>query len=647
MAMNFFEHQERARRNTSRLVLLFSFAVAGIVIALYVGSRIVLRYAFASSTGPYLYPWWDPGAFAGVAVAGSLFIGLASWSKSLSLRQGGGKVAEMLGGREVRPDTGDPDERRLRNVVEEIAIASGVPVPKVYLLDKEEGINAFAAGHTADDAAVAVTRGTLKTLSRAELQGVIAHEFSHILNGDMRLNIRLIGVLFGIFVMGIIGRILARVGGSGGRNRKGAPVIAIAGLMLMLIGFIGTLVGRMIQSAVSRQREFLADSSAVQFTRDPSGIAGALKKIGGFVHGSRVRSPQAEQVSHMFFALGLKPALFSGLFATHPPLDERIRRIDPSFDGRFPKRLPEGAEPFMPEPGAGVEGIIRGLREGAGISADPGEAMGRVGAPAGNDPLLGVALLGLVPAAVREMVGRPPGAAAAVSALFLDRDPGMREVQGRILAERDRAETVRSIENARALLEGLDPRARLVVADLAAPALRDLTPGERERFRERVGALVRADRAITLFEFTLSWVLERRMEREGRPPAPVRYRSLGPVLKDFAVLLGALAREGSAGDPEGARAAFDRGRNRVPGLGKIALPFDPAEKTNYQDVARALERLGEASYPVKEKVVTALAHTVLADRKVVPAEAELLRVVSIALDCPMPPFPALVASGAA
>lgn len=647
MAMNFFEHQERARRNTSRLVLLFGLAVTGIVIALYVASRIVLRYAFASSAGPYLYPWWDPGAFVGVAVAGSLFIGLASWSKAISLRKGGSKVAEMLGGREVRPDTEDPDERRLRNVVEEMSIASGVAVPKVYVLDKEEGINAFAAGHTPDDAAVAVTRGTLKTLNRAELQGVIAHEFSHILNGDMRLNLRLLGILFGIFVMGIIGRVLARVGGSGGRNRKGAPVIAIAGLMLMLIGYIGTLVGRMIQSAVSRQREYLADSSAVQFTRDPSGIGGALKKIGGFAHGSRVKSPQAEQVSHMFFALGLKPALFSGLFATHPPLDERIRRIDPRFDGRFPPGIAPGEEPFMPEPGAGPEAIVRGLREGARIFTDPAETVGRIGMPAGNEPLLGAALLGLVPAAVREMVSRPPGAAAAVSALFLDTDGAKREEQRRILAERDRPETIRAIEQASRLLAGIDPRARLVVADLAAPALHDLTPGERDRFRERMADLVRADRKITLFEFTLSWVIERRMNREENPSSPVRYRSLGPLLRDFAVLLGALAREGSKGDPDGAVSAFDRGRNRVPELGRIALPFDPAGKANYEEIARALDRFGEASYPVKEKMVTALAHAALADRKVVPAEAELLRIVSIALDCPMPPFPALVSSGAA
>lgn len=646
--MNFFEHQEEARRNTSRLVFLFGVAVAGIVVALYVASRIVLRYAFASSAGPYVYPWWDPGAFAGVTVAGVLFIALASWSKSISLRKGGSVVAEMLGGRPVRPDTQDPAERRLLHVAEEMAIASGVPVPKVYVLAEEKGINAFAAGHTPDDAAVAVTRGTLKNLNRAELQGVIAHEFSHILNGDMRLNIRLMGVLFGILVIGIIGEILTRVGATGRSSRRGTPVIAIAGLLAMVIGYIGTTVGRIIQAAVSRQREFLADSSAVQFTRDPSGIGGALKKIGGLAQGSRIRSPRAAEASHMFFALGLKPALFSGLFATHPPLVERIKRVDPSFDGRFPKAMIEGEEPFAPaaEGAANLDGLVRGLRESAGFASDPANTVGRVGRPAGGGPLLGAALIGLVPPRVREMVQSPPGAATAVTALFLDEDESARAAQRAILATSDGGD-VDAVERAAKELGGMDARARLTIADLAAPALRDLTPGERERFLARIGALVDADRTTTLFEFTLRWIVGHRLGREGRPPGPPRFRSLGPVLREFAILLGALAREGAGGDEGAARAAFAKGVARVPGLGKTALPFDPSAPTSFELVAAALDRFGEVSYPVKETVVSACAHTALSDRKITPEEAELLRVVSIALDCPMPPFPPLVASGAA
>ncbi|RPJ46270.1 MAG: peptidase M48, partial [Candidatus Latescibacterota bacterium] len=267
--MNFFEHQDRARRNTTALVFLFSLAVAGIVVALYAASRIVIRYAMVDSTGPYRFAWWDPKAFAIVAIGGILFIGIASLAKAGTLARGGGAVAEMLGGRPVAPDTTDYAERRFLNVVEEMALASGVPVPRTYVLDREDGINAFAAGHTPNDAAVAVTRGTLNHLNRSELQGVVGHEFSHILNGDMRLNVRLIAILFGILALGIVGHILIRVGASSGRGSKrgGAAAVPIAGLLLILIGYIGTFVGRMIQAAVSRQREYLADSAAVQFTR--------------------------------------------------------------------------------------------------------------------------------------------------------------------------------------------------------------------------------------------------------------------------------------------------------------------------------------------------------------------------------------------
>ncbi len=247
----------------------------------------------------------------------------------------------------LHPDSTDPDERRLLNVVEEMAIASGLPVPPVYLLENEPGINAFAAGHTPGDAVIAVTSGTLRRLSRDELQGVIGHEFSHILNGDMRLNIRLMGVLFGILVIGIVGWIIFRSSfGSPTRcpddddDRKGFNPIPLIGLALYVIGYVGVFFGNLIKAAVSRQREFLADASAVQFTRNPDGLAGALKKIGALAEGSQIQDPHAEEASHLFFgkAVGGLDHFF-GLLASHPPLVERIRRIDPSFTGDFSIRL--------------------------------------------------------------------------------------------------------------------------------------------------------------------------------------------------------------------------------------------------------------------------------------------------------------------
>ena len=339
--MNFFEHQEAARKKTSLLVFYFVLAVAAIVAAVYLA--VLAAFLFAEKDRPGgldVSLLWQPELFLLVAVATLALVGGGSVYRIAALSGGGHTVAELLDGRPIDPNTTDPDERRVLNVVEEMAIASGTPVPPVYLLEDEEGINAFAAGYTPSDAVIGVTRGCVQSLTRDELQGVIAHEFSHILNGDMRLNIRLMGVLYGILMISITGWFLFRITGGGssrrddGDKKEGNNPLPLLGLALYVIGYVGVFFARLIKAAVSRQREYLADASAVQFTRNPPGIAGALKKIGASADGSRVRDAEAEEVSHMFFgeALGLAA---SNLMATHPPLADRIRRIDPSFDGDF------------------------------------------------------------------------------------------------------------------------------------------------------------------------------------------------------------------------------------------------------------------------------------------------------------------------
>ncbi len=363
MPASFFEHQERARKRTMWLVLLFALAVAGI------GATIYLVLAFVLTGGEPGGRLWDPELFLWVMALTIGFIGLASLFRVLSLRSGGGAVARMLGGRLVSRDTKDLAERRLLNVVDEMAIASGIPVPEVYVLDEEAGINAFAAGYSVENAAVAVTRGALKILNRDELQGVIAHEFSHILNGDMRLNLRLIGVLFGIFAIAIVGRlILYSVRSSAFRRSKALAGVFLVGLTLMLVGYIGEFVGRLIQAAVSRQREFLADASAVQFTRNPAGIGGALLKIARLERGSAIEAPRASEAAHLFFGEGVR-SMF-GLLATHPPIEERIRRIDPSLLAGLRAGEARGDEAA---PAAAQEAsLVRWTDEGS-VSADRGE----------------------------------------------------------------------------------------------------------------------------------------------------------------------------------------------------------------------------------------------------------------------------------
>ena len=432
--MDFFQNQEVARKKTGLLIVYFLLAVILIILTVYVAIAAVLRLAEPgdqSGAELTLSALWDPQLFGAVAVGTAALISGGSLYKIASLSGGGHTVAELLGGRLLHPQTTDPDERRILNVVEEMAIAAGTPVPPVYLLEQEDGINAFAAGHSPNDAVVAVTRGCVRTLSRDELQGVVAHEFSHILNGDMRLNLRLMGVLFGILLIGLAGYILLR-SSSGGTvrlgarddDRRGANPLPLIGLALYVIGYVGVFFANLIKAAVSRQREFLADASAVQFTRNPDGIAGALKKIGALAEGSTIREPRAEEASHMFFGnLGGAGQLF-GLLSTHPPLAERIRRIDPSFDGDFSKVQLE--PPGDPAPAGAA--AARPPRAGS-FSFNPAEAVARVGTIAAPQLLYAGRLLEDLPRTLSQQVQDPLGAQATVFALLLDPGDAVRQQQ--------------------------------------------------------------------------------------------------------------------------------------------------------------------------------------------------------------------------
>ena len=344
--MDFFERQQQAKKKTGYLVFLFGVAVLLIsllnhlLVATVLGASGATEGDMEFGTSAYTDPELAGLVFMGTFVV----IGIAGLFRRMQLSGGGSSVAAMMGGRLVNIATTDPDERKLMNVVEEMAIAAGVPVPEVYVMDGEAGINAFAAGYTLDDAVIGVTDGCMRRLSRDELQGVIAHEFSHILNQDMKLNLRLVAVIYGLIALAVIGRVLLQIGfySSHGRSRRssenggggGALAIGVVGLGLMATSGLGILMGNLIKSAVSRQREYLADSSAVQYTRNPEGLAGALKKIGAMATGSRLLTPHAEEASHMFFGNGMRESWFS-FTATHPPLLDRILLLEPSFDGDF------------------------------------------------------------------------------------------------------------------------------------------------------------------------------------------------------------------------------------------------------------------------------------------------------------------------
>lgn len=496
---NFFERQDEARRNTTKLIGLFGLAVTGIVVGVYL--TVVLFLGWRGGTVNLVQP-----GLALVVLLGTLvLVGGGSAVKILSLRDGGHVVAESLGGEKLGHDPDSLAERQLLNVVEEMAIAAGVPVPPVYVL-KEKGINAFAAGFTPDDAVLGVTQGCIELLDRNELQGVIAHEFSHILNEDMRLNIRLIGVLHGILLVGITGRYLMYSLHVGGRSRSGRGRMAlfVLGLALVVIGFAGLFCGRLIKAAVSRQREFLADASAVQFTRNPEGIAGALKKIGGYESGSTVTANRAEEASHLFFGNALGEGFFSsGWLSTHPPLPKRIERIDPSFDGKFPTVSTEEDGGAAPDEGRRPKAATamssfreeasekrRGPSEAASVPdasvPDPQELFNQAGTVAADQIAYGGQLRADVPDSLYRAVHEPLGAVAVVYGLLLDDEDAMRERQLRMLGHRETQAVAQETERLSPQVAEVSSRIRLPLLDLAAPALRDLSDEQRSRPPSRI-----------------------------------------------------------------------------------------------------------------------------------------------------------------
>ena len=651
MPMDFFEHQEAARKKTGLLVVYFVLAVVLIIAMVYLLlAFFVLR---PDRGGPGTAPGfevarlWDWQLFGAVTLGTLALVGGGTAYRVSSLSGGGHSVAELLGGKPIDPSTRDPEERRLLNVVEEMAIAAGTPVPPVYLLEDEDGINAFAAGYQPADAVIGVTRGAVRTLSRDELQGVVAHEFSHILNGDMRLNIKLMGVLYGITLISIIGWILfrstahTRYYARSKNDNKGGNPLPLIGLGLYVLGFIGLFFGRLIKAAVSRQREYLADSSAVQFTRNPEGIAGALKKIGAFAEGSRVKDPEAEEASHMFFgeALGLSAA---NPMATHPPLVERIKRLDPNFDGDFTEVSlePPTHAKIMAEARA-QDARAAGYRRRepkASQRFDPVEAITKIGTLGPQNLAYAAALLESIPGPVAEHARDPFGAAALIYALLLDDDVDIRNEQLQRLANHAAPPALRELQRIAPQLDGLPPETRLPLVELAVPALRKLSLDQFNTFVEDIRHLMEADRRISLFEYALRHMLLRHLGPQfgwGERQA-VRHTSPGALIEPLATLLSAIARVGQSDAPS-QRSAYDLGAKSL----RWPTPLPPLREDSaagLKVVDDALKVLAAASAPLKKDVLTACATTIGADGKITLEEGELLRAVSDALDCPMPPI---------
>ena len=631
--MDFFSAQDRARRNTGRLVLLFTLAVLSLIAM--ANLLVMAVFGYLQSPGP-ASPAASSGlagldweVFATVSLGVLAVVGLGSLYKIMALSGGGAGIADMLGGQLIVDDGGDPDRRKILNVVEEMAIASGAPVPQVYLLD-EEGINAFAAGYAPGDAVIGVTRGAIKKLSRDELQGVIAHEFSHIHNGDMRLNIKLIGILHGIVLLGLIGYHVLRGSAYSRSSRKEGGGGMALGLGLIVIGFTGTFFGNLIRAAVSRQREFLADASAVQFTRNPDGIGGALLRIGADSSGSVLENSDTREISHALFSQGFTSS-FGSLFATHPPLTARIKKIKPDWDGKF--EIPASRPGYQP---ARPKAAHRAASMATGMATGMAAAMDHIGSP--TPAHLGYAreLIGKLPDDLRRAVHEPFGARAVVYGLVLDRDEKMCNLQ---LAELKKvADTVVYDETLklRNMVRSLEAEYRLPLLDMALPALRQLSKGQYELFMRNLDLLIEADGQLSLFEWTLRKIVRHHLaavfaDRSGAGP---RKTTLQKSAWSASVLLSLLVyanRHGGLSD----RQVFGMAARELEGT---AVELLEPGKLSFGQLDQAIDELAGLPPMEKAQLLKGCAACALADRRIAPVEAELLRAIADTLGCPMPPL---------
>ncbi|MCB1704377.1 MAG: M48 family metallopeptidase [Halioglobus sp.] len=642
--MDFFAQQDLARRNTRWLVALFLLAVLLLVL---LTNAVVAAFLFFSQdyniysgsregmSGFLSYFSWARFGTIGAAISGTVaVVVLAMW---IHLSTGGKTVAESMGGTRILPQSRDTAERRCLNVVEEMALAANMPVPPVYVLNEERGINAFAAGVTPADAVVAVTRGAIEHLRRHELQGVIAHEFSHILNGDMRLNIRLAAMLKGITFIGDIGRLLLRSGARirTGNDARGNAVLPLLGIALWLLGLLGGLSAGFIKAAISRQKEYLADASAVQFTRSADGIGSALKVIGGYIPGTLVHAARATELSHIFF--GRVTHRLWQLFDTHPPLRERILRVDPQWDGQYIQRKPSRYNWQKNRADAAAVGVGRAAVVAAAAAsalADTSEQGLEADATFDTDPAAlerETATREDIPLAFVQHSHEPLGAQALVFALLMSEEPALQQAQLAIVAGTGIHGLELLTHTLRPGIHQLGAPRRLPLVELCLPALKAMSAQQYQVFRRTLLQLIRSDQRIELHEWCLFQLLRHYLDPEFLPtrPSRPRYRRLEQVAPPVQTVLSMLAHEGG-GEPA---AVFRLGAQT---LGLPALALQPQESCTVAGFSRAVITLADCYPLLKPRLLKAMTLAASDDGVLSAVEWEIIASTAAVMDCPLP-----------
>lgn len=628
--MNFFQQQRQAKRRTLLLIVLMGLAVLSLIAV----SCVLMTIPVEDGDGNVLFDLemsWELIGYVSAVVISVVLLG--STAKHSELSAGGKVIARGLNGRLINHNAQTLEEQRLLNVVEEMAIASGTAVPPVYLLP-ELGINAFAAGMTPQNAVIGVTQGAINLLTREELQGVIAHEFSHIYNGDMRLNTRLIAIVHGILVLGLTGSYILRgtdaVGKEAARRNKFVAFSALVGFVLCVAGFAGSYFGNLIKAAIGRQREFLADATAVQYTRNPQSIAGALKKIGGYELGATLNAARAAEFSHLYFGSGTSSF---DLMASHPDLSERIRRVDAQWDGSFVKIAAPAVE-LQAKPDLPISDAFGGVPAAAmaalyDLSAAQA-SVAAIGAPQAEHLIEARRVLGDIPQVLREAARSVDGAQAIVYGLLLSRSAPVLGMQLDTLRGSVDDAVFEQLELLQNPLLSLQPGLRLPLLDLATPSLQQLGKSF-ARVDANLIALIEADNETELLE----WTLLRIVERNVLGAAPVQFKfGLFQCAEELLALLSALARAGQ-NDQAAAAQALQSAWQGLAFEQPQEIRKDLEELIGLETTLNRLRHLMPEERPA---LLDAMTRCVMHDGMITVAEAELFRAVADLLDCPLPPF---------
>ena len=640
--MNFFEAQARAKKHTFVYIVLFLLTMGGLIVLANLTIALALSMFESESYTQALGKLFDntsPKTWlaSSILIAGVVFVG--SMYKIIQLSSGGESVAMALGGVKVNRNTRDIEKKRLLNVVEEMSIASGISVPPVYLLP-EDSINAFAAGHTTDDVAIGVTQGLINTLTRDELQGVIAHEFSHIFNGDMKMNMRLTGGLHGILLIGLIGegilrsfgrsRHTHRSSGSKDKNGSGVMIIMMVGLSFYLIGFLGKFMGGWIKAIISRQREYLADATAVQYTRYPEGISGALKKIGGLSYGSNLESDAATTHSHLFFAKGVN-GFFSTMFSTHPPLQERILAIDPRWNGVYPKvtkldhtkrqrHYKEKREDHQKEK------IIPAVLAQSAIDS--------IATPNNRHLSFATKIDEKLSNIYGDSIGDGLGAQGIIFSLLAHDDPELLQRQKAMLS----IGLVKEIDSALKKRKELKREQYLELVRLLIPTLKTLSLTQYKSFKSNMAHFIEIDRKVSMFEWCLQHILLRPLDKKFKTSKPIKmvYSNMDVIKNEVELVLSMLSQAQFKDDAQ-AEAALNK---IVQKEGLKGFSYVQKSKINFKTFTEAVLTLEKAKYNVKEGLLKTILKMMMVDEQLSNSENELIQTMAEILQIPLPPLSA-------